>query len=199
MGLLDVVTADEDAKKMLTLVPPAFVVGAAAVGRARRDSGGKKAAGAAEERGKALLWRGSPMDEATKEPHPCMAVVSHPHCQKLLDEFFAQGDAEKSEGLPVSAMCDREKVPKPDSQIGFINAVISPTWQLFLKIFPESSPLAIEIRNNIKHNLEYWIAQKEERKAGHTFYAQGRYFSRQRGFQCASTTKILTTLNSRKK
>ena len=44
-----------------------------------------------------------------------------------------------------------------------------------------------------------YTLEKEERKAGHTFYVQGRYFSRQRGFQCASTTKILTTLNSRKK
>ena len=62
---------------MLTVVQPAYV------------SDGRKTAESALLAAQGLLWRGSCLDEATKEPHPCMAVVSHPHCQRLLDEFFS--------------------------------------------------------------------------------------------------------------
>jgi hypothetical protein len=79
---------------------------------------------------------------------------------RLLAEFFAQGDAEKAQGLPVSALCDRDKVLKADSQIGFITAIISPTWVLFLKMFPENSPLAKEIKGNIERNLNFWREKK---------------------------------------
>jgi hypothetical protein len=79
---------------------------------------------------------------------------------RLLDEFFAQGDVEKSQGLPVSALCDRDKVLKPDSQIGFITAIISPTWNLFLKMFPANSSLSKEVMGNIECNLAFWRKEK---------------------------------------
>eukprot|EP00971_Amphidinium_carterae_P220913 4386090-Amphidinium_carterae.2 len=51
-------------------------------------------------------------------------------CEKLahlcLDEFFAQGDLEKEAGLPVQMLNDRDKVNRPNSQVGFIEFVITP-------------------------------------------------------------------------
>ena len=51
-------------------------------------------------------------------------------CQKwsllIQEEFFAQGDKERSLGLPVSKMMDRETVDLATLQMGFIEFVIRP-------------------------------------------------------------------------
>lgn len=52
--------------------------------------------------------------------HSCLFVLPHP--QQVLMEFFAQGDAEKENGLPVSAGFDRETTSLEMSQINFAGA-----------------------------------------------------------------------------
>lgn len=65
------------------------------------------------------------------------ADISHPgkkwdlHEQwtnKLVSEFFAQGDKEKELGLPFSPLCDRNNTPVAQSQIGFINFIVEPSF-----------------------------------------------------------------------
>jgi high affinity cGMP-specific 3',5'-cyclic phosphodiesterase 9 len=46
------------------------------------------------------------------------AEVAEPWVDCLLQEFFAQSDAEKKAGLPVAPFMDRDKVTKPNAQIG---------------------------------------------------------------------------------
>jgi hypothetical protein len=77
---------------------------------------------------------------------------------RCLGEFFAQGDAERAEGLPVSPMCDRNTTDRNDSQIGFIKFIIMPTYELLSELIPESSLSILPI---LKENLKYW----EDRKA----------------------------------
>ncbi|KAI8618359.1 hypothetical protein BC830DRAFT_1061514 [Chytriomyces sp. MP71] len=43
--------------------------------------------------------------------------------QRILDEFFNQGDAEKSLGIPVSPYYDRDTIYIPASQMGFIDFI----------------------------------------------------------------------------
>jgi cAMP-specific phosphodiesterase 4 len=52
-------------------------------------------------------------------------------------EFFAQGDKEKLAGLPVSLLCDRETTNVNKSQLGFINFVVAPTFEVVAQFFPE--------------------------------------------------------------
>lgn len=47
---------------------------------------------------------------------------------------FVQSDREKSEGLPVAAFMDREKVTKPTAQIGFIKFVLIPMFETVMKV-----------------------------------------------------------------
>jgi hypothetical protein len=72
---------------------------------------------------------------------------------RCLEEFFRQGDEEKRLGLPVSPLCDRLTTKRADSQIGFINFVVAPAYELLGEIFPS-------VRQNIlpilDANLEYW-------------------------------------------
>jgi hypothetical protein len=43
--------------------------------------------------------------------------------ERVLQEFFMQGDAEKLMGLPVSPYYDRETIFVPGSQLGFIEFI----------------------------------------------------------------------------
>ncbi|KAL3310464.1 Calcium/calmodulin-dependent 3',5'-cyclic nucleotide phosphodiesterase 1C [Cichlidogyrus casuarinus] len=46
----------------------------------------------------------------------------------LCEEFFRQGDREKQLSLPVSPLCDRNTVVVPQSQIGFIDFIVEPSF-----------------------------------------------------------------------
>ena len=56
--------------------------------------------------------------------------------QRCIDEFFRQGDMEKRLGLPVSFNCDRNTVTLPQSQLGFIDAIVFPLFSLINEFFP---------------------------------------------------------------
>lgn len=44
----------------------------------------------------------------------------------VVEEFFQQGDREKSEGLEISPMCDRTAVNLCNMQMGFIEFAVAP-------------------------------------------------------------------------
>eukprot|EP00106_Octopus_bimaculoides_P011299 XP_014778741.1 PREDICTED: calcium/calmodulin-dependent 3',5'-cyclic nucleotide phosphodiesterase 1A-like isoform X3 [Octopus bimaculoides] len=46
----------------------------------------------------------------------------------LLEEFFRQGDREKELGLPFSPLCDRKATLVAESQIGFIEFIVDPSF-----------------------------------------------------------------------
>jgi len=64
-------------------------------------------------------------------------------------EFFNQGDLEKSMKLPVSILCDRETTNISKSQIGFINFVVKPTFDLLSVFVPEVKQYQENIELNI--------------------------------------------------
>mmetsp|Transcript_26018 Transcript_26018/g.54927 ORF Transcript_26018/g.54927 Transcript_26018/m.54927 type:complete len:717 (+) Transcript_26018:79-2229(+) len=76
---------------------------------------------------------------------------------KALDEFFAQGDIEHAKDLPISPLCDRKTVKKPDSQIGFLKFVVQPTYDLLGKIIPRVKE---ELMPIIGENIRYWTKEK---------------------------------------
>mmetsp|Transcript_50230 Transcript_50230/g.113149 ORF Transcript_50230/g.113149 Transcript_50230/m.113149 type:complete len:1052 (-) Transcript_50230:26-3181(-) len=75
---------------------------------------------------------------------------------RVLDEFFAQGDAEKTLGVPVGMLNDREKVNRPGSQHGFINFLVSPLVLGTVKIFHPLLPLATQMVENLRHWHDMW-------------------------------------------
>lgn len=68
----------------------------------------------------------------------------------LFDEFFNQGDLEIKNNLPVSLMCDRTTTNIDKSQIGFINFIVYPIWDLIYRITPEALPYISNIKMNLK-------------------------------------------------
>ena len=70
----------------------------------------------------------------------------------LSEEFWLQGDKEKSMGLTVSFLCDRENTNVPSSQVNFIRGFILPTFEVLVTIFPTLN-YTIENANN---NINEW-------------------------------------------
>ena len=70
----------------------------------------------------------------------------------LSEEFWLQGDKEKSMNLPVSFLCDRDSYDIPKSQIGFIKGFIIPTFETLVNAFPT---LDYTLKN-AKINLNRW-------------------------------------------
>ena len=70
----------------------------------------------------------------------------------LSEEFWLQGDKEKSMGLNVSFLCDRNDTNVPSSQVNFIRGFIIPTFEVLITIFPTLN-YTVE---NAKINMNEW-------------------------------------------
>ena len=76
---------------------------------------------------------------------------------RCVEEFFKQGDMEKRLGMPVSFNCDRDTVSLPQSQVGFIDAIVFPLFSVICEYFP-GLKFTLE---NLGKNLAYFKGVKE--------------------------------------
>ncbi|XP_072911111.1 high affinity cGMP-specific 3',5'-cyclic phosphodiesterase 9A-like isoform X3 [Hemitrygon akajei] len=70
--------------------------------------------------------------------------VSEPWLDCLLQEYFMQGDREKSEGLPVSPFMDRDRVWKSHTQSAFITSTLMPMFESLTKLFPQLEEVMLQ-------------------------------------------------------
>ncbi|XP_054270943.1 high affinity cGMP-specific 3',5'-cyclic phosphodiesterase 9A isoform X2 [Macrosteles quadrilineatus] len=87
--------------------------------------------------------------------------VAEPWLDKLLQEFFAQSNAEKQEGLPVTPFMDPQKITKPSSQCSFIGFVLLPLFEALGELFLELQPMIVE---PVRDALEYYRRLNEAAK-----------------------------------
>jgi hypothetical protein len=80
--------------------------------------------------------------------------------QRCVEEFFKQGDMEKRLGMTVSFNCDRDTVSLPQSQVGFIDAIVFPLFSVICEYFP-GLKFTLE---NLGKNLTYFKGVKENEK-----------------------------------
>lgn len=78
--------------------------------------------------------------------------------EKVINEFWNQGDIEKQQNLPVSFLCDRETVTLAKSQIGFIEGVVQPYFVSLNACFNNRLYFLID---NIDKNKKYYKKLKE--------------------------------------
>lgn len=74
--------------------------------------------------------------------------------EKLMHEFWAQGDREKEEGLEVSAMCDRDTANIEKSQVGFISFIVQPLWETWAELVYPDINYILDILKTNKSNYE---------------------------------------------
>lgn len=73
---------------------------------------------------------------------------------RVMNEFWSQGDREKNLSLPVSFLCDRIGASIPKAQLGFMDGIVMPLLRSIVEIFPN----LVFLKNNIENNK---IAYKE--------------------------------------
>ncbi|KAL7750821.1 3',5'-cyclic-nucleotide phosphodiesterase [Sorochytrium milnesiophthora] len=72
----------------------------------------------------------------------------------VMEEFFAQGDQELQLGFPISQFMDRRVPNVPKCQIGFIDILVSPLYEVWAQYSVGETSAAA--RGNIAKNREYW-------------------------------------------
>jgi len=82
--------------------------------------------------------------------------VTQAWADKCLEEFFAQGDQERSRGIPVQFLNDRQKLNRPHSQIGFIEFMISPLFAAQIWLWPNLFEYGSCLSLNIGMWQELW-------------------------------------------
>jgi hypothetical protein len=106
---------------------------------------------------------------------------------RVLDEFYAQGDKERQRGMPISFGCDRENViPEEKFQAGFIVALVRPLYREFSNIPGVCIDVALE---QLETNLAHW--QKHlGRNAGQDAAARARDAKRQQVVERFNAEKV---------
>ena len=56
--------------------------------------------------------------------------------ERVIEEFFSQGDQERAAGLDISPFMDRRDTDIPKTQVGFISFMITPLFAAFHDVFP---------------------------------------------------------------
>lgn len=82
---------------------------------------------------------------------------------RVMTEFFAQGDREASLKLPVSQNMDSsDKIAKQRCQVAFITYIVRPTYEAWGKLVVKLLPI---FNQNLDRSLTYW---KNEMKTPET-------------------------------
>jgi len=76
---------------------------------------------------------------------------------RVMEEFFQQGDKEKQLSLPVSSFMDRDTTHVPKCQLGFIQYICLPTFTALVEQFPKANlPLT-----TLQSNMAEWKRKLE--------------------------------------
>jgi hypothetical protein len=80
-----------------------------------------------------------------------------------MEEFFKQGDLEKSKKLPVSMYCDRMTTNIPKSQAGFLKNICLPLYDAWAKY--HNTENITKTLEELKKNIEYWDSSYRNRRS----------------------------------
>ncbi|VDK20659.1 unnamed protein product [Anisakis simplex] len=72
--------------------------------------------------------------------------------QRILEEYWRQGDRERDLGLEISPMCDRNNVTIEKSQVGFIDYIVHPLFETWADLV---HPHAQNILDQLVMNREW--------------------------------------------
>lgn len=75
---------------------------------------------------------------------------------RIMNEFYAQGDAERELGLPISDLCDKETSEAASVQLGFINFVVLPWFKTWNNMFPD---IGEKFLMHLAENKAFWSQQ----------------------------------------
>ncbi|XP_051554295.1 cAMP-specific 3',5'-cyclic phosphodiesterase 4D isoform X1 [Myxocyprinus asiaticus] len=77
----------------------------------------------------------------------------HQWTDRIMVEFFTQGDRERDKGMEISPMCDKHNASIEKSQVGFIDYIVHPLWETWADLV---HPDAQEILDTLEDNREWY-------------------------------------------
>ncbi|ETO74088.1 hypothetical protein F444_10048 [Phytophthora nicotianae P1976] len=80
---------------------------------------------------------------------------------RVVEEFFIQGDMEKQLGLPVSPFMDRDTIVIKKMQVGFADFIVSPLFSVWAQILVNVNTTAYRC---LLANREFWASLSEDFK-----------------------------------
>jgi len=75
---------------------------------------------------------------------------------RIMEEFFQQGDKERAAGMDISPMCDRYNATIEKSQVGFIDYIVHPLWETWADLV---QPDAQDILDALEENRDWYQSQ----------------------------------------
>nr|XP_034977886.1 cAMP-specific 3',5'-cyclic phosphodiesterase 4B isoform X4 [Zootoca vivipara]XP_034977887.1 cAMP-specific 3',5'-cyclic phosphodiesterase 4B isoform X4 [Zootoca vivipara] len=72
---------------------------------------------------------------------------------RIMDEFFHQGDKERERGMEISPMCDKHTASVEKSQVGFIDYIVHPLWETWADLV---QPDAQDILDTLEDNRNWY-------------------------------------------
>ncbi|XP_062311259.1 cAMP-specific 3',5'-cyclic phosphodiesterase 4B-like isoform X1 [Osmerus eperlanus] len=89
---------------------------------------------------------------------------------RIMDEFFSQGDRERERGMEISPMCDKHTASVEKSQVGFIDYIVHPLWETWGDLV---HPDAQDILDTLEDNRN-WYQSMIPQSPSPPFYDQGQ-------------------------
>ncbi|KAK3732467.1 hypothetical protein QZH41_009348, partial [Actinostola sp. cb2023] len=86
--------------------------------------------------------------------------------EKIMEEFFTQGDMEVELGLDVSPLCDRSVTRIPESQVGFIDVIVTPAFEVcseLLEVFLRGNSTTTHAGSSIDHPWSKPLANNKKK------------------------------------
>uniref|UniRef100_A0A4W5PRY2 Phosphodiesterase n=1 Tax=Hucho hucho TaxID=62062 RepID=A0A4W5PRY2_9TELE len=72
---------------------------------------------------------------------------------RIMVEFFTQGDRERDKGIEISPMCDKHNASVEKTQVGFIDYIVHPLWETWADLV---HPDAQDILDTLEDNREWY-------------------------------------------
>ncbi|XP_053738177.1 cAMP-specific 3',5'-cyclic phosphodiesterase 4C-like isoform X1 [Synchiropus splendidus] len=68
---------------------------------------------------------------------------------RIMDEFFHQGDREREKGMEISPMCDKHTASVERTQVGFIDYIVHPLWETWADlVHPDAQDILDMLEDN---------------------------------------------------
>uniref|UniRef100_A0A8C7HZN0 Phosphodiesterase n=1 Tax=Oncorhynchus kisutch TaxID=8019 RepID=A0A8C7HZN0_ONCKI len=80
-------------------------------------------------------------------------IVYREWTERIMEEFFRQGDKERERGMEISPMCDKHTASVEKSQVGFIDYIVHPLWETWGDLV---HPDAQDILDTLEDNRDWY-------------------------------------------
>uniref|UniRef100_A0A669BRC5 Phosphodiesterase n=1 Tax=Oreochromis niloticus TaxID=8128 RepID=A0A669BRC5_ORENI len=122
---------------------------------------------------------------------------------RIMVEFFTQGDREREKGMEISPMCDKHNASVEKNQVGFIDYIVHPLWETWADLV---HPDAQDILDTLEDNREWYQSmiphspsphpegQEEEEEEEDTFAGEASAHCRGSGSASADKFQFKLTL-----